>query len=273
MALIKHANAEKIAKSAIVLDLGDLHRQGQAMIAHARAQADAIIAEAREERERIISGAAEQGRAAGFAKGVDEGRVKGAADAHAEALAARRADLDRLVDAWSKALASFGQQRDHMTQAAEREVIALACLIAGKVVKRSIALDPGIVVDQLRAVLGTLVRASELVIAVNPADRPVIDAAFKPLLAQFPAVRSVELVEDAALARGSCVARTREPGAAAHAGAGPSSSVARTVSGGGLGGEIDASINAQLDRIVEVLLPGAGHADQSPPAPAHGARP
>jgi flagellar biosynthesis/type III secretory pathway protein FliH len=57
-------------------------------------------------------------------------------------------------------------------------------------------------------------------------------------------VRHVELVDDVSLSRGSCVATCR--------GAGQSTGGGRDASPPG--GEIDASIDAQIDRIVSILL-------------------
>jgi flagellar biosynthesis/type III secretory pathway protein FliH len=98
----------------------------------------------------------------------------------------------------------------------------------------------------VRSVLATVIRPTEAVLAVSPEDRPLVDAALGGLIAQFPAIRNVSLQDDPRLARGSCVARMRDPETA------------------GLGGgEVDASLQTQLDRIVAVLLPGETRGDFS----------
>lgn len=237
MALIRSANAANLMRDAVVLDLGDLQRQGSAIIARAQSEAERIIAEAKAERERILDGAAEQGRTEGLARGVDQGRKLGAEQARVEALGARQQELEALIGAWREQLAAFSAQRDSFVQAAERDVIRLAVLIAEKIVKRQIAADPSVVIDQVRSVLGTVIRPTEAVLAVHPEDRPLVESALAGLLAQFPAVRNVSLVEDGRVARGSCVARMRDPETA------------------GAGGEVDASIDEQLGRILSVLLP------------------
>jgi flagellar biosynthesis/type III secretory pathway protein FliH len=70
------------------------------------------------------------------------------------------------------------------------------------------------------------------------------------LLARFQSVRHVELAVDPAVGRGSCLARTRAQ--AAGGGASPG------------GGEIDASIDDQLRRIAELLLPAAPAGEAHP---------
>lgn len=259
MALIKHANAAQIAREAIVLDLGDLTRQGQALVESARARADQLLAEARAERDRLIAGAAEKGRAEGFARGLEEGRAKGRDEGRAAAVAEHRAALDSLQAAWSAALDEFSAQRQMLLNHAQADVLKLVAIIAGRVVKRVIDLDGRVIEGQLRAVLAAVTRPTELVLRVHPEDLDVARNALPALVAAFEPVRGAELVADAALSRGSCIALSRAA-SGDHAGAG---------SGGG--GEIDASIETQLSRIIEAILPG-GAAPMGPagdgPGPA-----
>ncbi len=239
MALIKHANTHELTRDAIVLDLGDLSRQGQALIESARARADQILAEARDERDRIVAGSAEKGLAQGLAKGEAEGLKKGQEDGHAAAAAERKTQIDQLESAWRGALEHFGVQRDAMLSSAHVDVLRLATLIATKVVKRVVAIEPRVVEDQMRAVLATVTRPTELMIRVSPADLVTAQEALPGLLTAFQSVHGASIEPDAALGQGSCIATTR---------GGVSESLG--------GGEIDASIDGQLYRIVEALLPG-----------------
>ncbi|MBX3406340.1 MAG: hypothetical protein KF869_06210 [Phycisphaeraceae bacterium] len=249
MALIKHANAAQIAREAIVLDLGDLTRQGQALIESARARADQILAEARIERDRLIAGAAEKGRAEGLAKGLDEGRAKGRDEGRAAALAEHRDDLARLAASWQGALDEFAAQRQMLLNHAHTDILKLAAMIAERVVKRAIELDAGVVADQVRAVLASVTRPTELLLRVHPEDLETAQAAMPELLSAFELVRGAEVIGDPSLSRGSCVAS------------------ARSGAGGIGGGEVDASIGTQLDRIIEALLPGGGGATHDPACP------
>lgn len=241
MALIKSTTAVSLMKDAVVLDLGDLRRQGEELVRRARIEAERIVAEARAERERILAGAREEGRAEGMAKGLEEGTRLGIEQAAAAAIADHHAQVEGLEGAWRAALGAFEAEREGLVQAATRDVIALALEVARRVVKRTVELDPGVVADQLRAVLGVVTRPTELVIAINPLDRALVERALPGLVAAMPAVRHAHLVDDPGVSRGGCVARTRGDAALGDAG----------------GGEINADIPVQLDRIVEALLPGA----------------
>jgi len=234
MAIIKSANSAEMARDAVVLDLGDLYRQGQLLVQQAKERAEAIVDEAEAERERLITGATELGRVAGFAKGSVEGRAAGFIEGQAAGLAERREALCKIEAGWKEVLGHVVGERERLLADARRDVIRLAATMAEKVTKRAIELDERIVVAQLEAVLGLVLRSSRLVVTVHPADRQLVADALPGLLPSFQAVQHAELAEDATLERGSCKARISET----------------------MGGEIDASIRTQLDRIVEALLPG-----------------
>lgn len=241
MALIRHAEAEKMARDAIVLDLGDVQRQAVQLIDQARKRADEIVASARAEREKLIAGAAEQGRADGLAKGTEEGKRTGTEQGKAAAINEWKPKLEQVEKKWGESLKAFEADRDRMLTEARTDVLRLAVLIAEKIVKRVVEIDPGVVVDQLQAVLSLVARPTELLVCIHPADRAVVQDALPGLIAKFQSVRHVELVDDASVSRGSCLARTRASVGAESASAG--------------GGEIDASIEQQLASLAALLLP------------------
>lgn len=232
MPLISRSRIGDAIKSAIVLDLGDLMRQGERIKAAARAEADRLIAEGREERRRLIEGAAEEGRREGWARGIEEGRAAGAAEGRDAALAETRERLAALESAWTAALADFQSRREELLTAARADIVRLAATVAQIVTRRAVALDGSAAEAQLSAILSLLAAPTKLAIRVHPGDAAAFRAALPALAARFDSAGHAQLIEDASLAQGSCVATT--PG----------------------GGEIDASIEAQLERIAEALLPG-----------------
>lgn len=257
MALIKQANARDFARDAIVLDLGDLQRQGTALVAQATRQAETILAQARAERERIVAGAAEQGHADGFVAGRAAGHQAGLEAGRAAALTEFKDRLSKLEAGWSAGLTEFGNHRDSLLRAAQQDVLRLAVRIAERVTKRVVKLDPQVAAAQLEALLAVIVRPTRLVIRIHPSDRGVIEAAMPRLMTIFAAARHIELVEDPTLSPGSCIAAMRSTEASDANGGGDQ----------GLGGQIDASIETQLDRIVDALLPedAATAVAESPP--------
>lgn len=213
------------------MDLGDLQRQGVAIVARAREQAEAILAQARGERDRIMAGVREQARAEGLAQGREQGVALGRKAGEAHALAERREALARLEQAWTQAIGAFERDRDAMLLQAREDVLTLALLLTHRVVHRAYEVDPELLADQLRAALAGVARPSRVAICVHPDDATLAREALPDLLATLANVRHAEIRKDPALARGSCIVRT---------------------SGGGV---IDASIHAQLDAIARAILP------------------
>lgn len=241
MALIRGANAAEQARSAVTLHLGDLAREGAQIQTDAAQRAQAFVREARAERERILAGAREQGHAEGFAQGLAAGKVAGAAEGSAAAIVQTRAALDSLGAGWMKALAQFEAGRDHLYQSARADVVRLAFALAERIVKRAIDAHPETVVAQMQAALDLLARPTRLTVAVHPEDDALARRALPALGAALDSGHHVQLVHDARLARGSCVLRSTE------------------------GGVIDASIQAQLDRAAELLVPASTAAGAEPP--------
>jgi flagellar biosynthesis/type III secretory pathway protein FliH len=236
MALIRHSAAQTLARDAVVLDLGDLVRQGETIKAKARAEADQILAAAKAERDRLVAGAAEDGRAQGFARGQEEGRKQGQEAGRLAALAEFREKLATLDKGWTAGLGAFGAERERMLLEAKTDVVRLAATVAELVTKRIVELKPEVVSDQVGAVLSLLTRPTRLTLAVNPDDEPLVREALPGLCQRFAAAAHVEITGDASVGRGGCLART---------------------SGGGV---IDATVRTQLERIAETLLPGTGAA-------------
>jgi flagellar assembly protein FliH len=232
MALVRMSEAAVMTRDAIVLDLGDLRRQGQRLIDVARAEAVRIEQDAQADRAQIIEGADKIGFEQGYARGLEEGRKAGTEQGIAQALAQAAPELQRLSTGWAAALDGFIQTRERFLAEGQQDVVRLAAMIATKVCKRQVELDPMIVAVQMAEVLALVLRPTRLHVTCHPDDRELLTRAIPTLAARTQHSVTVELVDDPALARGSCVARLAEGG-----------------------GQIDASIDTQLQRIVDALLP------------------
>jgi flagellar assembly protein FliH len=247
MAMIRQSNAGTMARDAVVLDLGDLKRQADSIRARARAEAELILAQARAEREKILAGAAEQGKAAGYAAGLEEGCAAGSAQGRAAAVAEIKPVLAALEQAWSASLQEFVGARQTLLAEARHDVLRLAVRMGELVTKRVLELNPAAVADQLAAVLALILRPTRLIVAVHPDDVPILRESLPDLASRFEAAAHVELQNDPSLDRGSCIVRCAPDG---RFGA----------------GEIDASIQTQLERIIETLLPSTSPIPPEPPA-------
>lgn len=234
MGLIRQAESSTLVRDAIVLDLGDLQRQAEQIKDRTQQEAAKIISDARVERERLIAEARQVGLTLGHAQGLEAGLAEGRTQGIAQAAAERRKELDVLITGWTKALDEFVQERESVLAEARREVLTLACAMAERIVRRVISVDPAAVAVQIEKVLALVARPTRIVLRVNPRDEAAARDAMPALMARFPFAEHAEVCVDEALLPGSCRATTAG------------------------GGEIDASIRTQLDRLAEAIVPRAG---------------
>ncbi len=239
MAVIKNGNgATTMLHEAVVLDLGDLRMQAQAIIAQARAEADRIRAAAKEEVREIVRTAVDRGHAEGLRKGLSEGTAGGRDEGRTQALAEHRDALAGITSAFTKLLADREEMRALLLQDTRQEVLAFAIALAEKIVRRRIESDPATVLEEVGAALALVTRSARLAISIHPEDRAIVEQALPSLVAQHHA-GEVRLIERPDLARGGCVLSTAA-------------------------GQIDASIECQLRRIAEMLLGAQCQAESAP---------
>lgn len=231
MPMIRRADAASLTREAVVLDLGDLARQGRALTERAQQEAERIIEAAKAERERLISDAAERGHAEGLAKGQAEGHAEGVERGRAEAIAAEAEALGALQASWTDALGRFEAMRAALHAEAERGVLTLAVRLGERVAKRAIELDGDAAARQLVEAIDLTMQPSRVRVRVSPGDAESVRAAMPGVSDRLAESASVVVVEDESLSQGSVVVEADES-------------------------EIDGTIETQLDRIVGVLLPG-----------------
>ncbi len=240
MALIRGASALAAAKDAVVLNLGDMARQGEAIVAAAKKRAEGIVRDAEAERARLIAGAAEEGKKKGLEEGLVVGQAKGEKLGREAAQKERAAALAAIEKSWNESLGAWEKTREAVASEAKEGVVRLAMEIATRIVKRQIEADQSAAVAQLEAALGLISRPTELVVSVHPQDRAVVEAALPSLAKRMGAAKGVELADDESVGRGGCVLRSR----------------------GALGGEVEATIAGQAERIAEAL--GVGRKNEPP---------
>jgi len=230
MPLIKGNNAKDTVRDAVVLDFGDLNREAERIVAHAQQQAERIVAEANAKAEQLVSNASDrgfaEGREAGLNAAMDEGREIG----RNEALNEYRTKIESLLKTWSSAIERWENDRTQMYMQAREDVLRFASAVAEKVIRRHIECDPKIIHDQIEEALQIISRPSSVIVSINPDDRGSTEDIVAKLLERFRNCEHIELQDNANISRGGCVVSTRD-------------------------GTIDASIERQLQRIVETIFP------------------
>jgi len=243
MSVIKANNTVGFAKDAIVLDLGDLGRQAARLRMVAEDKAASIVTEAELKAKDLIAGAEqiglEQGKAAGIEQGLAEGREQG----REEALAEFREQFAQLHAAWSDVAEQWDAQTKGMAIEARQIVTEFALKMGERLVHRVIEVDPSVVIDQVAGALALVLRPLDVSVRVNPSDLTVISQALPQLLEEFDHLEHIHLAEDADVSAGGCLVSYGQ-------------------------GQIDATIETQIRRVVDLILPLDTDADVEPNAAA-----
>ncbi len=232
MAILKQQQAGALVKEAVVLDLGDLVKQAERLQEAARAKARTILVDAQAQADELIAGAEAKGLAQGRAQGIEEGKQQGQEQGHAEAVAEARAAFEALGSGWSQALDDLESQRIAMQREAKSAVLQLAIQMAEKILHRTIELDEQAVVGQVEHALSHVLKQTAVRVHIHPEDKPAVNEAMPGLRERFADLTHLEMVEDEQVQRAGCVVMYGR-------------------------GRIDATIQTQLDRLVEVVMPAS----------------
>lgn len=171
-------------------------------------------------------GIRESARAEGYA----EGRTAGYNDGVAE--------IGSAVAALGEALSGVRVLGDEVAGAVERDAIELALALAGKIVAGSLQAKPELVVEVVQGVLRRINGQHEITVLVNPADLETVRSAVDELRAHGNDIGLRDIQADPRVQPGGALARTTE-------------------------GELDVSVQTQLERAREVILTELG-ASESP---------
>ena len=252
MAVIKNAETAGMLKEAIVLDLGDIARQAAQIEAAAQAKASGIEAAARDRAAQLTENAGAEGFEQGKAAGIEAGREEGREQGRLEAFAQAEAELNQLQQTWAQTGEQLEEYRKTIAMEARQSVLELAMRLAEKIVHRTVQVDNTVVVDQVAAAFTYALGDYDVTVRISPDDRPTLEQAMPGLMDQFGRFEHVKLVDDGEIRRGGCVLSFGQ-------------------------GCVDATLDTQLRRIVELLMPepetdqtpvdqsGNGVADQSTP--------
>ncbi|MFT3786067.1 MAG: FliH/SctL family protein [Tepidisphaeraceae bacterium] len=232
MGLIKSTSSR--AGAPALFNLADIEASAQAMVARARAQADQLLAAATQQAEQTRASAYARGLAEGKAEGLKVGREQGLANGLAEgkkqAHAEQKAKLTELVATLTKTVAALDSAYRVVEEQAKAEALQLALAIAQRVCKTLGKLDVGVVEANVREAIRILVNKQVVRVSVHPTQRDGLFDLLPQLKLAWPQLQHVDVLGDESVQPGGC----------------------RVASGAG---EVDATIDGQLDRLVDQLAP------------------
>jgi flagellar assembly protein FliH len=239
MSVIKANNTVGFTKDAVVLDLGDLGRQAARLRMVAEDQAGQIVTEAERKAKALVAGAEKIGFEQGHAQGAEQGLKEGREQGRAEALAEMRDQLEQLQAAWSDVATQWDAQTKGMAIEARQVIVEFALKMAERLVHRVIEVDPSVVVDQVAGALALVLRPMDVSVRVHPSELPLVSEALPQLMAEFDHLEHIHLAEDLQVSPGGCVVAYGQ-------------------------GQIDATVETQIRRVVDLILPADVPADTEP---------
>lgn len=239
MPLIKADQSVSLFKSAIVLDMNDVTEQAEQIKLSARQKAEQLINDAQNKAKQVSDDHASEGYERGYAdgmkqgseKGYQEGFAKGEKEGHAQAVAKARKQFNPLVAAWKDAGQSWDEYHGKLDLDARDSVIELALRLTEKMIHRQLQVDRHLVIDQVTSALKLMTGATRLAIHINPDDKPAMQEVMSELLETFGQFKQMNIIEDANIGRGGCILVHEY-------------------------GKLNATLETQLQRAVELLLPG-----------------
>jgi len=228
MAVIKRGGAVGALGGGGVFDLRDVERAARETLDRARDEAERIRADAAIESQRGLEARQVAAYREGFERGVTEGRAAGQREGRESGLVESRQEVERLIAEWTTTLDAFRRQRQELIDGLSREALRLGLEIARRIVHAAPRGDPELAAVQAAKALEMLGSPAEAIVVVHPEDRAALERHLAPLAHRL-ASGEVRLAEDASVGRGGCIVRAA-------------------------GGEVDASVEPMLDRVIDLLL-------------------
>ena len=210
--------------------MADIEAAARSILLRARRQAEELIATAQREADELKEAGRAEGLLEGFQKGNADGIKQGWEAGKRDAFEKHQQEFAAAVEALKAAALEIESRRFDLEADGLREVVLLAAAVARKVTKRQGVIDEQVLADNLIEAMKLAVGAADVRIAIHPSQRATLAEALQQLRINWPALKHIELVDDAALSPGGCRVFT-------------------------LGGAVDADLDSQLDRVIEDLLP------------------
>jgi flagellar assembly protein FliH len=230
MGLIKANNAPSGLKP---FSMADVEAAARSILLRARRQAEELIATAQREADELKEAGRAEGLREGLQKGNADGMKQGSEAGRREAFDKHHKEFAAAVAALKAAAIEIEARRFDLEADGLREVVQLAAAIARKVTKRQGMIDEQVLADNLTEAMKLAVGAADVRVAIHPSQRATLTQVLPQLRTDWPALKHIELVDDAGISPGGCRVFTR-------------------------GGVVDADLDTQLNRVINDLLPEPG---------------
>jgi flagellar assembly protein FliH len=154
----------------------------------------------------------------------EEGYADGRAAGHEDGLA----EISTAVSGLGQALRGVESLRTEVADAVEHDAIELALALAAKILAGALQARPELVVEVVQGALRRVSERRRITVLLNPADLETVRAAIGDLQTQVNGIELCDLQPEERVGAGGAIVRTPE-------------------------GEVDASLQTQLERAREVI--------------------
>jgi flagellar assembly protein FliH len=160
-----------------------------------------------------------------------EAYEKGFAQGEKDGLAMGEKRLEAITQQLKNILAETESQRGHLYKTYEKEMLQLVLSIAKKIVHREVKQSEELILSTLKESLRHVVDQRKITVHVNPVDYQHLLVPSSPSPALLGESERIQLVKDPSVTRGGCLIETAF-------------------------GDVDGTIEGQLDRIVSLVWEG-----------------
>lgn len=161
---------------------------------------DKAAAEAAEQK----AASAKEGRDEGFASGHSEGLAKARTDVRAE----YEGKFSNALSLLSEVSESLAASREELALAHAPQMVRLWEAMLGRMLQTSVELDTGAAKRVLEYILKRVSDREKIIIYLNPADIAAVEGDRDDLMESIRGVKSLEILSDTHVDRGSCLVET-----------------------------------------------------------------
>ncbi len=229
MARVIKSDTQTPGGAAAVLKLTDFMEEARAVVLDARKEAARITTQARAKAEQGEREAAERGYEEGFARGRSDGHAEGRRDGSREALANASSQACDALSCATQVSEGLIAAKNTALQDARDEVLDLALAVAERIVGRVAARDIAAARENLAKALSMASCSRRITVKVNPSQLAALRTHCREIVESLAIKGKVSLDADEQVGAGGVRVFTDN-------------------------GQIDATIETQLSRVVDALV-------------------
>ena len=226
--VIKASEMDSGAVGAGPMELPDVAGEARRILAEAGAEARRLVEEARRHAGAVQQEAVRRGTEEGLARGREEGLAEGRKQAREEAGEQVSSDLVQTAALARKVVEELAAARDEILQQARSQMLDFALELARKIVGRAAECDPEAARANLQKVLELAEIGRSVTVLVHPSQLRMLRRHASEMVEALLFRGKVNLAGDARIGPGGARLVSRQ-------------------------GEIDATIQTQLQNVVEAL--------------------